>query len=109
MAVPPFALSDPSNSRTVAWSSVGGRILTGIPENATSPTWRFFGERSRKVSAASWAAERRSGATSVAAIEPEVSTARTTFASSLGTSTVAWGRARPTKSELSASKKSIRG
>ena len=67
------------------------------------------GTFSVSVFAASTAADSRSGATSVAFIEPEMSVTITTFAARWGAATVRCGRARATTSVASASSSSSGG
>ena len=94
MAVPPSAVRPDKRERGPArgrWSAAGARARLSL--NATAPTRSSSGASSRKRSAAERAASSRSGATSVAVIEREVSVTSTTEACSTGTATVVSGRA----------------
>ena len=77
--------------------------------NATSPTLKRFGSRSRKVRIAEMAASRRVGSTSSARIEPETSTTSITVALSSGTLRCVRGRASAPVANVSASRKSTSG
>ena len=66
-------------------SSVGGTTTSASFEKETTPTRKPSGRPSTNELAASRAAVIRSGSTSVASIEPELSIARITVASSRGT------------------------
>ena len=79
----PIAVPSPSCSRliprsTTAILSVGGTMRRAPLSKLTRPTRTPFGTFLRKVRAASCAAARRDGATSVASIDSEVSMASTT-------------------------------
>lgn len=80
---------------TAAWSSVGVAEMLVVELNATRPTAKVFGRSWTNCAAAAFAASSRSGETSVARIEPLVSSATTTVAFSRGTFTSAAGRAKP--------------
>ena len=58
----------------------------------TSPTWALLGSLSIRVRPAAIAASMRVGCTSVAAIDPETSTASITFVCPFGIRMVACGR-----------------
>ena len=83
--------------------------MCGPSANATRPVCSFSGTRSRKRLAAAFAAVSRSGATSVAFIEPDVSVTSITDAFSTGTATVASGRASAVISPASARHSSAGG
>ena len=93
MAVPPSAARPASARRTWSWSVVGGCSTCAVSLNETAPTRSASGASSRKLFAAWRAADSRSGATSVAVIERDVSVTSTTEACSTGTATVVSGRA----------------
>ena len=84
-------------------SAVGGTTTSAWSENETTPTRKPFGRSLTNELAASRAAVIRSGATSVAVIEPELSIARITVASSRATATATCGLAMPTTSAVRAS------
>ena len=81
---------------------VGASSTAVRPLKVTAPTFTRRGTRSRKRAAADFIAASREGATSVARIEPERSIASTTVACSVGTATVASGRASAIASAASA-------
>jgi hypothetical protein len=102
----PSAVPNPGPSTSMpcesrARSIVGGTTTCGSSENETTPTRSDFGARSRNERIAFFAAASRVGFTSVARIEPEVSTTRTTLARSFGAFTVMVGRASATQSAAS--------
>ena len=97
----------PCSSR--ARSTVGDTTTCGSSENETTPTRSEAGARSRKERIAFFAAARRVGFTSVARIEPDVSTTRTTLARSFGALTVMVGRAKATQSAASEARSSAAG
>ena len=68
-----------------------------------APTCTRFGTSARNTPAALRAADRRDGATSWAAIEPDWSKTSSTRAWSIGTATVTCGRVSATTSVTSAS------
>ena len=72
---------------------VGGASTAGLPDNETIATLYLAGSVATNFLAASRAASSRLGATSVAAIDWEVSSTTITVALSLGTFTWATGRA----------------
>jgi hypothetical protein len=76
---------------------VGETTTAGSSEKDTTPTLSDSGARSRNDCIARLAAASRDGLTSVARIEPEVSTTRTTLARSFGALTVTVGRAKATQ------------
>ena len=102
MAVPSPGLSVSSEVVTSARSCVGATPTAARVANDTTPTRNFSGTSSRNVFAATRAASRRVGSTSVAFIDRDTSSASTIVASSRGTLTVAWGRATPTIMNTSA-------
>ena len=102
-AVPLSARSVSSAASAASRSSVGGTTTSASFENDTTPTWKPSGSPSTKREAAARAAAIRSGWTSVAVIEPELSIARMTVPSSLGTATATSGRAIPISRAVSAS------
>ena len=95
MAVPSRGVSPSMAARTAARSVVGATSVTGRVAKATRPTRTLAGKPSTKSWAAERAASSRVGATSSAFIEPEMSMARMTVASSRGVGTIIVGRARP--------------
>ena len=106
VAVPPPAWIVSRPSRTATRSMVGVCSTEAVEENATRPTRIFSGTASRNWLAAPRAALMRSGSTSRAAIEPEVSVTSMIEARSRGTENVASGRASAkasTSSERSSS------
>ena len=96
VAVPPLNPRPSIAASTVGWSDVGGMRSVTLLSNVSSPTWRPGGKPSTKRFAASFAAARRFGATSVAAIELDVSTVRMIVPRSFATFTVRVGCANPT-------------
>ena len=78
IAVPSPSCRRPIPRSTTAILSVGGTRRRAPLSKLTRPTRTPFGTFLRKVRAASCAAARRDGATSVASIDSEVSMARTT-------------------------------
>jgi hypothetical protein len=109
VAVPPSARSACRVVRTWARSCVGRTTVCGPSAYATRPVCSWSGTRSRKRVAAALAAVRRSGATSVAFIEPDVSVTSITDARSTGTATVASGRASASTRPASARHSSAGG
>ena len=107
-------MDGPSSSRstadrTAAWSWVGATTTDADLEKVTSPTLKRSGSRSTKAPAACLAASIRLGATSVACIELETSTATITVARSRGTCTSAVGFAKPTTSRPSMARNAAAG
>jgi hypothetical protein len=80
-----------------------------VPLKDTSPTLKRSGRPATKSAAAARAAVIRSGSTSVASIDSEVSSATTTVARSRGTCTSASGRANAVVSATSDSRSSPAG
>ena len=109
IAVPSPGLSSLSAVATRSRSRVGGTATKARLPNATSATLYAFGTLARNAYAALRAASSRVGATSVAVIEREMSTASTTVADFRGTVRSAWGRAIPTTRAASASRSRASG
>ncbi len=107
--MPPSARRRLSAARTGARSVVGGACTSGKSANVTSPRRYCSGSSSVSREAARTAAVRRSGSTSVAFIEPEMSVTIITVAARCGDATVRCGRASATTSAPSASSRSSGG
>ena len=98
IAVPPATLSWRSASSIRARSVVGSTTCSAREPNLISPSRKSSGTWRVSVRAASRAAVRRSGRTSLASIEPDVSVTMITVASSRLAATVRSGRAIATSS-----------
>ncbi len=110
----PRAVPNPGPSTAIpcsrrARSTVGDTTTCASSEKDTTPTRSDFGARSRNERIAFLAAASRVGFTSVARIEPDVSTTRTTLARSFGDLTVIVGRANAMQSAASDARRSAAG
>jgi hypothetical protein len=81
---------------------VGGAWISAVSENVTMPSRNASGSSSVSRRPARTAALRRSGSTSVAFMEPEMSVIIITVAARWGAATVRCGRASATMSAVSA-------
>ena len=102
IAVPPVARRRSSPALTGSRSVVGGAWMSASSANVTRPSRKFSGRSSVSLRAALTAADRRSGSTSSAFIEPEVSVTIITVAARCGAATVRCGRASATTRAASA-------
>ncbi len=90
---------------TLAWSWVGGTSSWALPAKLIRPTLSWSGSLSMNSLAAAWAASIRFGDTSVAAIDSEVSMARTIVDRSEGTFSVMTGWANAATRTAAATRK----
>lgn len=88
---------------------VGGASTVATPENVTTPTWKVSGRSVMNSAAATRAASRRVGSTSVASMDLETSIATMTVARSCGTRISTSGRAAATVNPASATTSSAAG
>jgi hypothetical protein len=109
VAVAPSATWPSTMRRASSWSALGACTASGVSEKATAPTRTWLGSWLRNVRAARWAADRRSGSTSVADIEREWSVTSMIDARSTGTATVFCGLASASTSAASAASASAAG
>ena len=109
IAVPPATASWRRASSICVRSVVGATTCSAREPNLISPSRKSSGTWRVSVRAASRAAVRRSGRTSLASIEPDVSVTMITVASSRLAATVRSGRAIATSSAASASSASSAG
>ena len=109
IAVPPATSSWRSASSMRPRSVVGSTTCSAREPNLISPSRKSSGTCLVSVRAASRAAVSRSGRTSLASIEPEVSVTMITVASSRLAATVRSGRASATSSAANASSASSAG
>ena len=107
--VPPRSVRCASALLKAARSSVGACSTRTSRANETSPSFAFIGRPAIRSRAAVRAAAIRLGVTSLAAIEFDESTARTTVVSFWSLAISACGRATPTSSSASASSSSAGG
>jgi len=101
VAVPCPRVSCPIASMTSWWSVVGVASTRALSSKATRPTWKRAGTCFTNSFAVCTAASSRSGATSLAAIDADVSMASMTIACWRGIFTSWAGRASPTTSATS--------
>jgi hypothetical protein len=109
IAVVPATARPRSASRMRVRSVVGSSTCSAVEPNLTRPTRKSSGTLATNVSAAALAAVSRSGWTSLASIEPEVSVTSTMLASRRCAATVRSGRAIAISSAASASSASSAG
>jgi len=102
IAVAPSARSVLTAALNAARSVVGVTSVAALPAKLTSPTLYWRGTRSANLSAASWAARSRYGATSSADMDPDVSIANMIVACSLGTDRETSGRASANRNPVNA-------